>query len=123
VTAEQAETLHQEEARAPEPAHPDSPAASRLAPVGIDTVRHGFHAIWADWWRVRTLDGQELGRRVLLHSHVEEQPFTREERIRVPRQVRTVVVEAHDKVHGRGGATVTLDLSRPPGPKFPRGAR
>lgn len=35
------------------------------------TVRHDDRdpGHWADWWRVRTVDGRELGRRVLLHSH------------------------------------------------------
>lgn len=77
------------------------------------TVRHADRDPdhWADWWRVRTVDGRELGRRVLLHSHVDEQPFTREERIRIPRNVRTVVVEAHDKRHGLGGQIVTVDLA------------
>jgi hypothetical protein len=89
------------------------------------TVRHDDRDPdhWADWWRVRTVDGRELGRRVLLHSHVDEQPFTRDERIRIPRDVRAVVVEAHDKVHGLGGATVTVDLSKPSGPNFRRRAR
>ncbi len=70
---------------------------------------------WVDWWRVRTPEGRELGRRVLLHSHEDEQPFTRDERIRVPPNPRSVVVEAHDKVHGLGGATVTVDLTKPAG--------
>jgi hypothetical protein len=84
------------------------------------TVRHDDRDRdhWADWWRVRTPDGRELGRRVLLHSHVDEQPFTRDARIRIPRDVRTVIVEAHDKVHGLGGAAVTVDLARPSGPSF-----
>ncbi|MBI2219390.1 MAG: hypothetical protein HYU51_19095 [Candidatus Rokubacteria bacterium] len=86
------------------------------------TVRHDDRDPdhWADWWRVRTVTGRELGRRVLLHSHVDEQPFTRDERIRIPRDVRTVVVEAHDKLHGLGGAAVTVDLSKPSGPSFRR---
>jgi hypothetical protein len=86
------------------------------------TVRHDDrdpdHS--ADWWRVRTVDGRELGRRVLLHSHVDEQSFIRDECIRIPRDVRTVVVEAHDRVHGLGGATLTVDLSKPSRPKFRR---
>lgn len=84
------------------------------------TVRHGDRDPdhWADWWRVRTPDGRELGRRVLLHSHVDEQPFTRDAPIRVPRDVRIVVIEAHDKVHGLGGATVTVDLATTSGPGY-----
>ncbi len=73
---------------------------------------------WADWWRVRTPEGKELGRRVLLHSHEGEQPFTRDEQIWIPTDVRIVVVEAHDKIHGLGGATVTVDLTKPAGQSY-----
>jgi hypothetical protein len=84
------------------------------------TVRHPDQDPdhWADWWRVRTPEGAELGRRVLLHSHVHEQPFTRDERIRIPQGVPVVVVEAHDKLHGLGGAAVTVDLRRDAGPGY-----
>jgi len=86
----------------------------------VVTVRHDDKDPdhWADWWIVRTPKGQELGRRVLLHSHVDEQPFTRDERVRIPREITVVVVEAHDKVHGYGGKVVTVDLTRPAGPGY-----
>jgi hypothetical protein len=84
------------------------------------TVRHEDRDPdhWADWWRARTPEGRELGRRVLLHSHVDEQPFTRDERISIPAGTTVVVVEAHDKRHGLGGRTVTVDLGRASGPGY-----
>lgn len=77
------------------------------------TVRHD-DAGWdhyADAWEVVGPDGKVLGTRVLLHPHVNEQPFTRSlGGVAIPDGVRTVTVRAHDKVHGHGGIAVAVEL-------------
>ena len=76
------------------------------------TVRHADEG-WehhADAWAILALDGTELGRRVLAHPHVDEQPFTRSgSGIAVPGGTTQVIVRAHDGVHGWGPDFV-LDL-------------
>ena len=79
------------------------------------TVRHA-DAGWdhyADAWRVVGPDGTVYGTRELLHPHVNEQPFTRSlSGVAVPEDVAKVTVEARDSVHGWGGETVEVELSR-----------
>ncbi len=66
---------------------------------------------YADHWRVLTPDGREIARRVLYHPHVDEQPFTRSlGDVRIPAELDHVFIEAHDSVHGYGGARFRLSL-------------
>jgi hypothetical protein len=66
---------------------------------------------YADAWRVVGPDGTVYGTRTLFHPHVGEQPFTRSlSGVAIPDGVATVTVEAHDLVHGWGGATVEVML-------------
>lgn len=76
------------------------------------TVKHADEGWdhYADAWEVVGPDGVVLGRRVLLHPHVEEQPFTRSADIVVPPEVGEVTVRAHDKVHGLGGREVVVRM-------------
>jgi hypothetical protein len=79
------------------------------------TVRHTDAGLkhYADKWDVVTPGGKILGTRVLLHPHELEQPFTRSLRgVSIPGDVARVTVRAHDKIHGYGGAVVTVAVPR-----------
>ena len=77
------------------------------------TVRHadtGWEH-YADAWEILTPEGKLLARRVLLHPHVNEQPFTRSVGdVRIPAGMKQVRIRAHDKVHGYGGKELLLTL-------------
>ena len=61
---------------------------------------------YADWWEVLGEDGKLIYRRVLLHSHVDEQPFTRGGGPVPIAADATVIVRAHMNTNGYGGAAL-----------------
>jgi len=66
---------------------------------------------YADAFEVLTPDGKLLGRRILYHPHETEQPFTRElSGVKIPPDVKSVVVRARHKPRGYDGATLTVRL-------------
>ena len=68
---------------------------------------------YADKWEVRAPDGSVLGTRVLYHPHVKEQPFTRAlSGVKIPSGITSVIIRAHDSVHGWAGKTITLTIPR-----------
>ncbi len=77
------------------------------------TVRHddsGWED-YADAWEVLTTSGEILGKRVLLHPHVNEQPFTRSlGGVKIPAGTSQVVIRAHDNVDGYSGNEFMLEL-------------
>jgi hypothetical protein len=81
---------------------------------------------YADGWDVVTPEGTVLKpdpdapfTRLLLHPHVDEQPFTRSQTsIEIPADVTQVRVRAHDLVDGYGGREVVVDLTSSSGPDF-----
>lgn len=79
------------------------------------TVRHADEGWdhYADRWEVVAPDGTVLGQRVLMHPHVNEQPFTRSlSGVVIPDGIETVSVRAHDSVHGEGGATMQAAIPK-----------
>lgn len=79
------------------------------------TLKHGDTGWdhYADLWQVFTPDGKLLGERVLLHPHVEEQPFTRSlSGVEIPGGVEEVVIRARDSVHGVAEQEYRLSLPR-----------
>ena len=92
-------------------------AEARRSPDGswrfAVTVRHadtGWQH-YADRWEVRAPDGTLLGERILLHPHVDEQPFTRSlSGVAIPPGVVRVRIRAHDSLHEYGGRELVLEL-------------
>ncbi|WP_366525273.1 hypothetical protein [uncultured Roseibium sp.] len=79
------------------------------------TLKHGDTGWdhYADLWQVYTPDGKLLGERVLLHPHVEEQPFTRSlSGVSVPDGLDEVIIRARDSVHGVSQQEFKLKLQR-----------
>lgn len=77
------------------------------------TIKHD-DAGWdhyADRFEVLDPKGSVIATRVLMHPHVEEQPFTRAtEPFRRPAGVAVFTIRARDSRHGFGGATFELRL-------------
>ena len=78
------------------------PGAYRFA-VGIRSPDTGCDQ-YADWWEVVGEDGKLLYRRVLLHSHVNEQPFVRSGGPVDVAADAVVWVRVHMNTGGYGGA-------------------
>ena len=68
---------------------------------------------YADGWDVRTIAGDVLGFRELLHPHETEQPFPRAlSGVVIPKGVETVVIRAHCSVDGWVGDPFEVALDR-----------
>ena len=78
--------------------------------VTVKSVDRGWD-YYADAFEVLGPDGKVLGRRVLLHPHETEQPFTRDlYGVSIPPGVTHVTVRARHKPKGYDGATLSLAL-------------
>ena len=66
------------------------------------TLKHGDEGWqhYANAWQVQTEAGQVLGTRTLHHPHVDEQPFTRGLTLGIDPAIKTIFIQAVDRVHG-----------------------
>ena len=66
---------------------------------------------YTDKFEVLAPGGKVLGTRILVHPHVDEQPFTRSlGNVRIPAGITSVIVRASDNVHKAGKKTFTIKL-------------
>ena len=80
--------------------------------VTVKSADRGW-GYYADAFEVLSPDGTMLGRRVLMHPHETEQPFTRElHGVRIPAGVERVTVRARHKPKGYDGKTLSIKLPK-----------
>ena len=86
--------------------------------TGWEDYCDGWDVVGADGKVVKVNDSDRFTR-LLLHPHVEEQPFTRSQgRLKIPESMTTVSVRAHDIVDGFGGKEIIVDLTKDSGPGY-----
>lgn len=68
---------------------------------------------YADGWHVETPDGEILGTRILLHPHINEQPFTRSlGGVSIPAATTTILIRSHALVNGYGSEPRAVPLDK-----------
>ena len=66
---------------------------------------------YANKWEVVAPDGTVLGTRVLVHPHVNEQPFTRSlGGVKIADGIKQVTIRGGDSVHEFGGVEMTVAI-------------
>lgn len=67
---------------------------------------------YANGWEILDEEGHVIGKRVLFHPHVNEQPFTRSHTLDIPSTVNRITLRGLDSVHGQGGVEKSINLLR-----------
>jgi hypothetical protein len=66
---------------------------------------------YANAYEILTMEKKIIAKRVLHHPHVNEQPFTRSiSNVQIPKNIKSVIIRAHDSVHKYGGKEVIVNI-------------
>ncbi len=66
---------------------------------------------YADGWHIESPDGEILGTRILLHPHVDEQPFARSlSGVVIPDDATEILVRSHNLISGYAPEVVTVPI-------------
>ena len=79
--------------------------------VGIQSPDKGCNQ-YANWWEVLSENGDLIYRRILAHSHVSEQPFTRSGGNVNVTKFQIVIIRAHMNTSGYGTKTFRGSVDR-----------
>lgn len=76
------------------------------------TLRHDDQGWdhYANRWEILDAKGKILATRTLHHPHVNEQPFTRSLTVKLPDNIKTVIIRGHDSVHQYAGKEIKASL-------------
>jgi hypothetical protein len=84
----------------------------------VSSTETGWDKYASEWKIENPADGSLLGRNLLLHPHVKEQPFTRSlSGVEIPDDVSVVVISAKDSVLGYCGESFPLLLRETEAPQ------
>jgi hypothetical protein len=98
--------------------HERTPADDDKVTTRLRRLTHPYRH-FVNWWVIVGPKNEKIHKRNVEQPHPGGWPFTLLERgIKIPLGITQVTFKAHDKIHGYGPRTVTVDILKKSGPGF-----